>query len=89
MENKMFFIRRWRALALAGLIGAGAVLPAGTALAAGPGEGSGAAVSAGGRGRRRHNYNHRRRQHRGCICSQSQCLEEGERYISDAGRHAY
>ena len=50
MENKMYSIRRWRAMALAGLIGAGAVLPAGTALAAGPGEGPGITVSPGGPG---------------------------------------
>lgn len=50
MENKRYFTRRWQALALAGLIGAGSILPAGTALAAGPGEGANAAVSPGGPG---------------------------------------
>lgn len=38
MKNKMHMIRRCQALAMAGIISAGTILPAGTALAIGPGE---------------------------------------------------
>lgn len=50
MRKKLHMIKRCQAFALAGLIGAGTMLPAGTALAVGPGETSTAAVSPAGPG---------------------------------------
>lgn len=50
MRKKLHMIKRCQAFALAGLIGAGTMLPAGTALAVGPGETSTAAVSNAGPG---------------------------------------
>lgn len=50
MKNKMHMIKRCQALAMAGIIGAGTLLPAGTALAIGPGETSAPVVSSPGPG---------------------------------------
>ena len=50
MKNKLHMIKRCQALAMAGLIGAGALLPSGTALAIGPGETSPTVVSSPGPG---------------------------------------
>ena len=50
MKNKMHMIRRCQALAMAGIISAGTILPAGTALAIGPGETSAPVVSSPGPG---------------------------------------
>lgn len=50
MEKKRYMNRSWRGLALAGLIGAGTILQAGTALAIGPGESTETALSPGGPG---------------------------------------
>ena len=50
MKNKLHMIKRCQALAMAGLIGAVALLPSGTALAIGPGETSPTVVSSPGPG---------------------------------------
>ena len=44
MKNTTQIMRRCHALALAGLIGAGTIVPAGTSLAVGPGETQSATV---------------------------------------------
>lgn len=50
MKSKLHMIKRCQALAMAGLIGAGTLLPAGTALAVGPGETTATVVSPAGPG---------------------------------------
>ena len=50
MKNKLHMIKRCQALAMAGIIGAGTILPAGNALAIGPGETSTPTVSSVGPG---------------------------------------
>ena len=94
MKNKMHMIRRCQVLAMAGIISAGTILPAGTALAIGPGDiGAGCHISrprrpraACGRHREYRKYGRGILRHRR---SQPQCLEKGKRGIPDAGRHIH
>ena len=94
MKNTTQIMRRCHALALAGLIGAGAIVPAGTSLAVGPGETQchgHISRRTGAELRRQHRDCFRNRKHLRTVCfhCKSQCVEEGKRRIPDAGRLSY